>query len=254
MTPLMLDLTQLPHSSLLANIRSPYGLLRIVENGQYRWFTLGDDHVIQGVMDKTQPDLLCAPVNQAMFICLLPITANTQLLNLGAGSGCFERALKESAIKLTSVEISADIIAAALKYFLLDETTPIINDCAEHFIAQCQQRFDVILIDIFSAQSQQALLQKHAFWHACFTHLTPRGKIAINLAPSNEQQVINLLLLLRSLFNEFIVIEFKQFKNIVVIASNASLAGITIENIKLCDNINTTNLAENIKQLLYTKN
>lgn len=157
----MIDLIELSHNDrLLAKIDSPYGLLRILENDQYRWFTLGDDLVIQGVMDKTQPSLLCTPVNQAMFISLLPLTADVQVLNLGSGSGCFDRALKYCAIELTSVEISADIIAAAQNYFLLDETTPIINDCAEHFVTQCQQSFDVILIDIFSAQSHQALLQK----------------------------------------------------------------------------------------------
>ena len=248
----MIDLSLLSNNeSLLAHVHSPYGILRILENDQYRWFTLGDDHVIQGVMDKTQPNLLCTPVNQAMFVSLLPITADTKILNLGAGSGCFERALQDN--KLTSVEISADIVAAAHNYFLLDDTTPIINDCAEHFVAQCQHSFDVILIDIFSAQSHQTLLQKHAFWHACFKRLSCLGKIAINLAAHNEQQVINLLLLLRPLFSEFIVIEFKQFKNIVVFASNASLADISLEKIKQYDNPNTKNLPTSIKQLIYTK-
>ncbi len=250
----MLDLTQPSHDSTMASIRSQYGLLRIVENSQHRWFTLADNHVIQGVMDKLQPNLLCAPVNQAMFLSLLPLSANDRVLNLGAGSGCFERVLKNQAIQLTSVEINADIIAAAHHYFLLDETTPIINDCAENFITRCQQSFDVILIDIFSAQSHQALLQKHGFWHACFKRLTCLGKIAINLAPHNEQQVINLLLLLRPLFREFIVIEFKQYKNIVLIASNDCLANITIENIKQQDDPNTVDLAEHINQLLYTQN
>lgn len=66
--------------------------------------------------------------------------------------------------------------------------------------------------------------------------------------------MINLLLLLRPLFSEFIVIEFKHYQNIVVIASNANLADVTLENIKHYDNPNTLNLYESIKQLLYTKN
>ena len=37
------------------------GFLRIVENSQHRWFTLADNHVIQGVMDKLPAKFtLCA--------------------------------------------------------------------------------------------------------------------------------------------------------------------------------------------------
>ena len=119
-----------------------------------------------------------------MFLSLLPLSANDRVLNLGAGSGCFERVLKNQAIQLTSVE-STPILLQLLRItiFYLMKQPPIINDCAENFITRCQQSFDVILIDIFSAQSHQALLQKHGFWHACFKRLTCLGKIAINLAP-----------------------------------------------------------------------
>ncbi|WP_149982514.1 spermidine synthase [Pseudoalteromonas rhizosphaerae] len=249
----MIDLTPFTTDAyLVATIQSKQDTLKIFENADYRWLTLGDELTLQGVMEKSQPQQVSNPVNQAMLLFLLCSEPSSQILNLGLGSGCFERAVTNKAgFELTTVEINPNVIKAAKQYFFLNDNNHIVAQCAEQFIAQSSRKFDVILIDVFSGKSQPAFLQKQAFLCDCHARLSTYGKICINFTAKNKQQLIALLTTLRSLFSHIVVIEFNQYKNIVLIASEQRLDAINIEQIKLHNDFSSPDLAAEIKQLFY---
>jgi SAM-dependent methyltransferase len=243
-----------------------HGTVCVYENNDYVWLTFSDDPLceksIQGVMSKANPGQVLIAVNQSMLLFLLRPVSNIRILNMGLGTGGVERALRYIEGKLHSlfsiyqfdtVEISYSVISLVKKHFKLPDNQAVYQQCAEQFIGQCTNQYDVINIDVFNGDHHQKFIEKEPFWQAINNCLENNGQVLINLNPKTGQALQTLLELLRHYFKCIALIEFKDYKNIVLILSNLSLKHITVEAIYTCKLMQTVapNLHNDIKKIYY---
>lgn len=230
---------------LIANSENQFGPICVYENEQYRWLTLAQtnhtDITIQGVMNLNRNEQLLIAVNQCMLLFLLKSAQPLKILNLGLGTAGIERAIthlykntpfiNELAL-FESVEINPDILSIAKQYFKLPNNHPVHLQNAEHFIQQCKTQYNVITIDIFSGDIHQGFLSSDSFWQNVFACCNAQAQILINLNPKTGQELQNLLVLLRQYFKCIALIEFNEYKNIVVMLSNQSLIHVNKDEIE----------------------
>jgi len=207
--------------------------LEIRESGNFRWFHFGDD-AIQSIIDLTQPEKILSPIPQAMLSFLLWKSTPLTVLNLGVGGGCFERYFQPlSGITLRSVEISTQVIDVTKNYFYLPKEHVIHVESAEVFLQNNQQKSDVILCDVFANQDNPACLYDKDFYHNLQKNCTGSGLVFINLFPINEQNVVEIITLIKPFFSHVALIEFEHYKNIVLVLGQQSLPDkglLTTEN------------------------
>ena len=201
-------------------------VLRVFENTQYRWFTLGGD-VVQAIMAKAQPEAILLAIPQALMMFVLWQSKAKTVLNLGLGAGGLERALTHHHdFNITAVEQQAKIITMAQHYFNLPDKVQVIADTAESFLAKTHHSFDVILCDIYQHERTPQALFHSKFYLNLSKKLTPTGCALVSIN-SNAEQLTSLLTILRSLHLHVSLIDFNDYKNIVVLISKAPLPNKT---------------------------
>ena len=81
--------------------------------------------------------------------------AGSEALLLGMGGGSIAHELVSMGHNLDIVELDANAIPIARKYFNYDDTkSTIFIDDARHFVNQCQKKYDVIVIDVLQGEVQ----------------------------------------------------------------------------------------------------
>ena len=152
-----------------------------------------------------------------------------------------------------TVEINSGVINAAKKYFKLPSNHTVYQQCAEQFIGQCTSSYDVINIDIFNGNHHLAFIKDGYFWQGINNCLEDNGQVVINLNPNTDQDLQMLLELLRSYFTCIALIEFNEYRNIVLILSHFSLKHITVEAIHGSNlmQVIAPNLHNNIKTIYH---
>lgn len=199
------------------------GLLTVKETVQYRWIEFGGNSV-QSIMKKTEPSEVVTPVSQTLLIFLLFTAPPTQVLNLGLGGAAVERALAaQRDVHVTSVEASQPVIDIAKRYFGLPERVNIFCQNAENFIRQTAQKFDVVVCDLFSAEKNPGFLLTENFYAALKSVTTRRAVLTVNIQAQSEEQLLTLLMAIRKYFAFVALIEFADYRNIVVLCSSHEL-------------------------------
>ena len=242
MRQLKIDTTS---SNLTYHVENEFGSTCVYQNNEHLWLTLNNnpqsDVIIQGVMNKVSPEKVCVAIYQSMLLFLLIPINNLRILNLGLGTAGLERTLKHiesntpylSPVNLfESVEINPAIVSIAKQFFQLPNDHTVHLQCAEQFISLCNQKYDIIYIDIFSGEYHQTFIQNHSFWQSINRCIDDSGQAVINLNPQTGQDLKNILVLLRQYFKCIALIEFNEYNNIVLILSHKSLKYISIEAIQ----------------------
>lgn len=195
---------------------------------QYRWMHLGDSSV-QSLINLDALDQVMLPNIQALLSTLLFCPESKRLLNLGLGGASLERYLdsKWPDIKLKSVESNEKIITLAENFFFLPEAVDVVHDTAEHFMANHSDSYDIILCDIFIADMQASCLSDNDFYANIHKCLDSKGVLAINILPESEEDVIQVLLPMKNHFNFIYLLEFDDYMNVIVFASNQKLDELT---------------------------
>lgn len=220
-------------------------LISVYENQQFRWFTLSknkiDNITIQGVMSLCRPEQVLVPVNQSMLLFLLKPVKQLSMLNLGLGAAGVERFIYnlqqttgaiEEIKAFDTVEINPEVISIAKKHFNLPQLHCVITQSAEDYIKQCQRRYNVISIDIFNDEHHQPFLNSSHFWLNIKRCCKPQCQLAINLNPQTGLELQTLISTLRAHFKCLAIIEFNEYKNIVIILSQQTLLYVNVEEIK----------------------
>ncbi|CAH9053110.1 hypothetical protein PSECIP111854_01105 [Pseudoalteromonas sp. CIP111854] len=224
----MHDLEQDTHQQyLIDTIHTSGTSLFVYENAQYRWLTFSDN-LIQGVMYLPQPEQLVTPICQALILFLLTEQPSYTVLNLGLGTAAIERSLhyihKQQFANITdcvSVELSKNVSNCAKKHFNFKPMT-LIHEDAHVYIDTTHTKFNVITIDILSTYHDNDFLLPPQFWQKITHTLLPNGQILFNFNPYSEDALIQLLKRIRPLFSAIEIIEFHNYKNIVIRAQKSS--------------------------------
>lgn len=193
--------------------------LIVKEASCYRWFEYGGDSV-QSVMNKNSPEYLVSPISQSLLIFLLFNNNKLNILNLGLGGGSVERALAVMhRVSITTVESSISIIEMAKRHFFLPENINLHCQKAEHFIEQTDSKYDVVICDLFVGDKNPSSVFSEGFYSHLARITTDKAVLMLNLQVDSEQQLLTLLISIKTYFPFLAIIEFSDYSNIVIVCS-----------------------------------
>jgi spermidine synthase len=148
---------------------------------------------IQSAMRKQDPYKLVLSYTRLMmgFLLLQPEPQDILIIGLGGGSlskYCYKY-LPES--RITTVEISEHVIALR-KTFLIPEDNErfrIVQADGRHYIENCHNQYDVILLDGFDVDGLSRQLGSLQFYKQCALVLRKNGVLVANLLDSDWRVV-----------------------------------------------------------------
>lgn len=199
---------------------SEAGPLSLRQTEQYRFLEV--DGFMQSVMDLQQPTKACLPHAQVINLAQLAKPESILMAGLGGGDLLRQFASPKGTKQFTCCEICPDIIEVYQKYFdshycvnelqLLQED---IND----FIPQCQRQFDLIILDVFAGAQQPECLQQESFFQECRRCLSDDGLLVTNIKVGQQQQLLQLALSLRRVFDKkVLMVPVQHCDNVIVFA------------------------------------
>lgn len=140
-------------------------------------------------------------------------------LVLGLGAGIVPRDLYRRNIDVTVVDINADALEAATKYFGFkrDHIAIHIQD-ARTFVLNCEQSYDVIVVDLFQGDSTPDYLLTSEFFSTLRRCIRPRGAMVMNafFDPVNMEPNRRLLATIASAFSPLFEFHLADANSFVV--------------------------------------
>lgn len=135
-----------------------------IENQSKTYRELLVNNISQTMMDKSNPnksywdyvDILSANINY--------YKNGDNVLLLGLGGGTLYKKLKENKLNVDVVEIDERIANVAKKFFFIENDLNIVVDDARHYINTTSKNYDIIIYDLFHAETPPThLMTKEAF-------------------------------------------------------------------------------------------
>jgi len=163
----------------------------VSEEGGVRFLHIGGD-AIQSAMRLSAPDKLELHYNRAMMSFLLFHPDPRQVLMIGLGGGSMARFLYRSypRCQVTAVEVNAEVVAAARRYFDLPADDPrfstVLDDGADWVTAHPDSA-DVLLLDAFDDGRQVQALCILDFYGKAFEALEERGVLVQNFMSDDDR-------------------------------------------------------------------
>ncbi|MCU7917408.1 MAG: methyltransferase [Candidatus Thiodiazotropha sp. (ex Epidulcina cf. delphinae)] len=223
-----IDIERLQHTQ--ADIIHRQGSDRqVLEHEGLRWVSLNDGP-IASVMLLNEPAYPLLEYIKGLLCCLLLMQRPGSLLNLGLGCGAIERFVLSHLpdIALVSVEIDPQMIELSRAFFYLPVSHPVALDAAERFLKKNRRQFDIILCDIYLKRDSETPLQTASFYQDAAQTLSKGGVLALNLLPSNEAEMVDILLKIRRVFPWVVLFDVAAVENIVLYCSASPLPNKSI--------------------------
>jgi spermidine synthase len=179
---------------------------------------------IQSQMVVDEPEFLSLAYTRAMmaFEMFMPTPREIALIGLGGGSiakWCYRHHPKT---RLTVVEINPHVIAVrhAFRIPQADRRFRILCEDGAKFVAKTFTRFDVLLIDCFTAEYPPQELCSQEFYDNCQKALTEAGLMVVNLCVKNHTRILSRI---RKSFDGRILLSTSDDGNTVVFACKGEL-------------------------------
>ena len=162
--------------------------IEVSEKGGVRQLHFGSE-LVQGAMRIARPWALELEYTREMMLPLLlhPGAAWPRaVLQVGLGAASFTRFLHRHRpnARVTVVEISPAVVAAARQFFKLpEESSRLAIEVADghDWLAATDRRFDLILVDGFDAEGRAGMLESLPFYLNARSRLNAGGMLATNL-------------------------------------------------------------------------
>jgi hypothetical protein len=194
--------------------------LAVKETADYRWFECGGQG-IQSLMSLHEPEKILTPVTQSLLLFLLWTNKPVNVLNLGLGGATLERALaNQSSLSITSVEVYPSVIDVAKRFFKLDHNAHVVCQSAEIFIKSTENRFDIIVCDLFVDEQNPDFLFSEHFYVQLKNITQTKSVVMLNIQAETDHQLLSVLFEMKKNFPYIALIEFSDYKNIVVVCSS----------------------------------
>lgn len=162
--------------------------IQVSESAGVRYLHFGS-HWIQGAMRVGRPWALELDYTREMMASLLlrpgaEWPRSVLLIGLGAASLTKFLYRHRPTARLTVVEIEPEVVDVARQYFKLpdeDARLRIHLDDGAAFVAACDRRFDLILVDGFDENARTGLLDTLPFYLNCKAKMSDTGLLVTNL-------------------------------------------------------------------------
>ncbi len=166
----------------------------------------------QSAMLLHTPHSLILPYTRAMMCFLLFADEPKTILIAGLGGGSMPKFLLHHfpVCQVDVIECSNQVVKLAHVFFCLPECERLhihVNDAANFMrVHRPNQRYDVILLDAFTAQGTPECVGQKDFIRSCATALKPDGIIACNLWSGRDTGYHKTIRLLKSHFDGNVLI------------------------------------------------
>ncbi len=229
MTPLeTIEALSTEQISVVASTSGNAELTQVMEAAGFRWLVNGGSSV-QSLVSVDSPATLLLPNHVAMLFSLLLIDDVDSILSLGMGGGSFERFLCKQypSSTIVSVEPNKDIIRLAREFFGIPASVQIDYSNAEDFVCKTDQRFDLVLCDIFERENHPACLTNKSFYQDIKSKLRLGGVLAMNTTPASDEAMLDILQSLRESFSIVYLAAIQMRGNVIVVAKNGNADSVT---------------------------
>lgn len=185
-----------------------------------------DTDAIQSAINMKQPHQLVMQNLQYLMGILQFIPEPKKILILGVGGGSlihfFRHYLPNS--EITGVEYNAELMNIAfdrLKLPRAETNLSYVIEDARHYIKTCEEKFDLIVLDIFDSGVSPDWSLHQGFNRHLKNRLTPQGAVAYNLLIQSEKGFSRFYQLMRELYQQqTLCLETEDYENILVYALN----------------------------------
>ena len=217
-------------SSTLFYQYDEYGPVKVIDDGNHRRLSFGDDD-FQSCMVKQAPLQLQFDYLRAMVLAALlqphtqPNAATTnQVLLLGLGAGSLARFLHHyfPAMHLSVVELRQLVITVARRFFDLPDCPrlEVIQEHASDFLAYDNNHYALIMSDIYTEEGVDHAQLSEEYIAACKVRLKPNGWLVLNCWYEHKGRT-SLIQALKQAFTQLYCCH-TQSGNWVIFASNAT--------------------------------
>ncbi len=209
-------------------------IVRVWQQDNRRWLDF-DDGLIQSEIDLNRPEYLPLVLNRAMLAGIIFVERPQRVLLAGTGGGATARYFSSRFPDVygEAVEKSDTVIQLAQKYFNFPNTKnwQLISGDIVDYVEQCQQQYDLIIIDIAVNQKTPKWIIERQFLQQCRSILTAQGEVVFNLLVDDANDFMHYLSAIRDSFDRRTVcLSLPNYRNTVVMAFNQKPA-VLIEDI-----------------------
>lgn len=196
------DVPEVREEQLLAEVHDAYGLLRVVETGDYRFLEFGDQ-VEQSCVFTADPAWLEYDYTRAMLLGALAHPAPESALFLGLGAGNLTQAcLKFLPLDdVEVIELRPDVPRLAMEFLGLEDDPRLtirIGDAMD--LLASAERPDLLFVDLYTDLGPGPGHLAWSFLEACRAKLNPGGWLIINQWATDDGKPLGAALL-RGLFH-----------------------------------------------------
>lgn len=187
---------------LLAEVKDAFGLIRVLEVGEYRFLEFGAA-VEQSCVFTQDPSWLEYDYTRAMLMGGLMHPAPETALFLGLGAGTLTQACLEflPLEDVEAIELRPDVPDLAMRYLGLQNDSRLyvrIGDAVE--LLESAETADLIFVDLYTDVGPAAAHLAWRFLERCQQKLNPDGWLIINQWGTDEDKPLGAALL-RGLFH-----------------------------------------------------
>ncbi len=179
---------------LIYSGRDAYTSVQVIQNKGLNTLHFGS-RVAQSSMFLDDPFKVEMEYNQAMLLSLLYKPQPKSVLSLGLGGGAKQKFLwKHLDCHQVCVELSPLVIDVGRRFFEIpqDDRLQIVQmDALEYLQKPQEQRFDIILIDLYDAEGMSPLLGEKELFQLCHEILLPDGILVWNLWRSTGKKLLD---------------------------------------------------------------
>jgi spermidine synthase len=195
--------------------------VEVREKGGVRTLHL-DSETIQSAMRIDAPNELELSYTRTMMAFLLFAPVPKHILMIGLGGGSLAKFLyhRLPQSKLKVIEVSAEVIGVARKFFLLppdDDRLRVELGDGAHYVGVCREPIDVLLIDAYDGRSLAAAFKADAFYSLARAALGHTGVLVMNLWANDWAFDQNLRRIERAFGDRCICLPAERPGNVIVL-------------------------------------
>lgn len=178
---------------------------------------------IQSRMLLQRPDALVLEYTRSMMAwpMLRPSASRVCLIGLGGGSipKFCHRHLKSC--RMTVVEIDPRVIALRQAFQVPpdDARLRVVEADGARFVAESEERYDVLMVDAFDAEGMPAALGSQRFYDDCLDLLEPAGLLVVNLHAGHPSRPLYEARIRRSFGARLLIVDDRDASNRVIFAA-----------------------------------
>jgi spermidine synthase len=211
----LIPLLLVQHSNAIYEVKSRYQTIAVWDSpdGLRRQMLFNPKwhghNAIQSEMKKRDPNKLVLDYARYMIASVPLVDKPKRILIVGLGGACIQRYLHKllSDTIIESAELDPVVLDVAKKYFNLTEGSRqkvYIGD-GRAYIEKSKEKYDIIMLDAFSATSIPYMLTTQEFLKSVKEHLTAGGVVCANLF-SHQADYVNMLKTYETVFPELHVL------------------------------------------------